>query len=94
MLLASIRSSGGLMKNIYKVVLVMAILLFSICLFSQENNDTKYSSEIMYNVSVVGAVKNPGVYMFPPTSRVSEAIKLANTLIDTLNVPVYAASNA
>ncbi|RLC55228.1 MAG: hypothetical protein DRH89_08085, partial [Candidatus Cloacimonadota bacterium] len=82
------------MKNIYKVVLVMAILLFSICLFSQENNDTKYSSEIMYNVSVVGAVKNPGVYMFPPTSRVSEAIKLANTLIDTLNVPVYAASNA
>ena len=94
MLLVSIRSSGGLMKNIYKVVLVMAILLFSICLFAQENSDTKYSNEIMYNVSVVGAVKNPGVYMFPPTSRVSEAIKLANTLIDTLNVPVYAASNA
>ncbi|MCK5050104.1 MAG: SLBB domain-containing protein [Candidatus Cloacimonetes bacterium] len=82
------------MKNIYKVVLVLAVLLSSICLFAQEDNGTQYSSDIMYNVSVVGAVKNPGVYMFPPTSRVSEAIKLANTLLDTLNVPVFAANNA
>ncbi len=94
MLLVSFRRSGGLMKNIYKVVLVLAVLLSSICLFAQEDNGTQYSSDIMYNVSVVGAVKNPGVYMFPPTSRVSEAIKLANTLLDTLNVPVFAANNA
>ena len=82
------------MKNIYKVVLVITVLLSSICLFAQEKKSTQYSNEIMYNISVVGAVKNPGVYMFPPTSRVSEAIKLANTLLDTLNVPVYAVSNA
>ena len=82
------------MKNIYKVILVMVVLFSSISLFAQGKSSMQYSSEIMYNVSVVGAVKNPGVYMFPPTSRVSEAIKLANTLLDTLNVHVYAASNA
>ncbi len=94
MLFISFISSGGLMKNIYKFVLVIAVLISSICLFAQEINNTQYSSEIMYNISVVGAVKNPGVYMFPPTSRVSQAIKLANTLLDTINVPVHAVSNA
>ena len=94
MLLVCFRRSGGLMKNIYKVVLVLAMIFSSICLFAQEDNTTQFSSEIMYNVSVVGAVKNPGVYMLFPTSRVSEAIKLANTLIDTLNVPIFAANNA
>ena len=82
------------MKNISKIILVMVVLLSSICLFSQENISQQFSSEIMYNVSVVGAVKNPGVYMVLPTSRVSEAIKFANTLVDTINVPVHAANNA
>jgi len=82
------------MKNIYKIILVLVVLLSSICLFAQEDISQQFSSEIMYNVSVVGAVKNPGVYMVLPTSRVSEAIKLANTLIDTINVPVHASNNA
>ncbi len=82
------------MKRIFNVIFMIVILLSSISLFAQENNNTQYSSEIMYNISVVGAVKNPGVYMFPPVSRVSEAIKLANTLLDTINVPIHAASNA
>ena len=82
------------MKNFYKFVLITAILISSISLFSQEDNNTKYGNEVMYNVSVVGAVKTPGVYALPPTSRVSQAIKFANTLLDTINVPVYAVSNA
>lgn len=94
MLLVNIRSLGGLMKNMYKIVLVLAVLFSSIYLFAQEHNGAQYSSEIMYNVSVVGAVNNPGVYMLLPTSRVSEAIKLANTLLDTINVPVHAVCNA
>lgn len=94
MLLVSISSLGGLMKNIYKVVLVMTIVFSSICLFAQENISQQYTNNIMYNVSVVGAVKNPGVYPFLPTSRVSEAIKLANTLLDTINIPIHVVSNA
>ena len=82
------------MKRIFNIIFVVAMLFSSISIFAQENNNTQYSGEIMYNVSVVGAVKNPGVYMFPSVSRVSEAIKLANTLLDTINVPIRAASNA
>ncbi len=35
-------------------------------------------SETLYNISVVGAIKNPGVYRLFPTSRISEAISMAN----------------
>jgi len=82
------------MNYLYKIIFVIIILLSSIYLFAEGINSSQYSSEIMINVSVVGAVKNPGVYMFLPTNRVSEAIRLANTLLDTINVPVHAASNA
>ena len=82
------------MKNISKIILVMVVLFSSICLFAQENISQQYSNNIMYNVSVVGAVKNPGVYPFPPTIRVSEAIKFANTLLDTINIPLHAVNNA
>jgi protein involved in polysaccharide export with SLBB domain len=33
--------------------------------------------QVYYNISVTGAVSNPGVYHLPPTSRLSEAIKIA-----------------
>lgn len=82
------------MKNINKFMLVIVVLLSSMCLFAAESGGMQYRGEIMYNVSVVGAVKNPGVYMLPPTSRISEAIRFANTLLDTINVPVHAANNA
>ncbi|HHE37371.1 MAG TPA: hypothetical protein ENL20_02225, partial [Candidatus Cloacimonetes bacterium] len=41
----------------------------------------------MYSISVVGAVRNPGVYQLPPTSRISQAIKRANFIpeIETEN---------
>jgi len=83
------------MNKSYKFILAVLLLLSTVLLSSQDTNTNEISNnDLMYNVSVVGAVKNPGVYLFPPISRVSEAIKLANTLLDTLNVPIHAASNA
>ena len=81
------------MKNKYKIMLVFAILFSSIYLLAMDINDLQNSSSIMYNVSVVGAVKNPGVYQIPPVYRVSEAIKLANTVLDTINIPIHTADN-
>lgn len=40
--------------------------------------------ETFYSVTVVGVVQNPGVHRLPPTSRVSDAIKIANTIQDTV----------
>ena len=36
-------------------------------------------SEVFYNVSVVGAIDNPGVFLVPPSTRVSEVIKLSES---------------
>lgn len=83
------------MNSVFRFILIVILLFTAAFLLSQEYNISDLdSNSFMYSVSVVGAVKNPGVYLFPPISRVSEAIKLANTLTDTINVPIHAASNA
>ena len=46
--------------------------------------------QIVYSVSVVGAVQNPGVYKVPPISRISDVLFLSNPKItiplDSLNI--------
>ncbi len=74
------------MFNIKRLI-VLTIILLSFCsLFSQSIEQLK-SVNVLYNVSVIGAVRNPGVYMVPPSCRVSQAIKMSNIIKDTLNVP-------
>ncbi|NQT65226.1 MAG: SLBB domain-containing protein [FCB group bacterium] len=75
------------MKNIYKFVLVTAILISSICLFAQGNIYIPNSNVIMYNISVVGAVNNPGVFTVPPSTRVSSVIKFSE--VEYLDVLKY-----
>ncbi len=70
-----------------KRLIVLIIILLSCCsLFSQSIEQLK-SANVLYNVSVIGSVSNPGVYMVPPSCRVSQAIKMSNVIRDTLNVP-------
>jgi protein involved in polysaccharide export with SLBB domain len=57
----------------YKIILIW--LLFSVCL-SAQISDAK--AQIYFNVSVTGAVADPGVYSVQPSTRVSELIKMAN----------------
>ena len=62
-------------KKIYFILFIF--LLITINLFAQIS---KYKQdEVLYNVSVVGAIDNPGVFMVPPSTRVSEVIKLSES---------------
>jgi protein involved in polysaccharide export with SLBB domain len=64
------------------------MVLLSWLMLAQANDYQEQLSsadQIVYSVNVVGAVKNPGIYMVPPSARVSMVIKLANTITDTLN---------
>jgi protein involved in polysaccharide export with SLBB domain len=69
----------------YGIYFMLVMSLLTGILPAQTEN-----SVILYSVSVVGAVKNPGVYRVPPISRISDVINLANrnmiTKIDTLNL--------
>ena len=58
-----------------KKIFLLALFFYTIFLFSQIN-----IVETFYNVSVVGAVENPGVYRVLPSSRLSEVISLANNI--------------
>ena len=55
------------------VLLILHVILGFSSLLAQIDLEHTY-----YSISVVGAVKNPGIYRLPPTSRVSEAINAAN----------------
>ncbi|MFO7896044.1 MAG: SLBB domain-containing protein, partial [Candidatus Cloacimonadales bacterium] len=64
------------------------LLLLSMLVMAKANDYQELlnsADQIVYSVNVVGAVKNPGIYMVPPSARVSMVIKLANTITDTLN---------
>jgi len=61
------------------LIILLAILCFSsLGLMAQINLSDLSKAEILYSVSVVGAVKNPGVYHVPPTTKLSEVVALAN----------------
>ena len=65
-----------------KIGFFAILILWSFSIFSIENMET-----ILYEVSVVGNVKNPGIYRLPPTSRVSEAINRANYVPEITSTP-------
>ncbi|MEA2103965.1 MAG: SLBB domain-containing protein, partial [Candidatus Cloacimonadota bacterium] len=66
--------------NLIAIILICTFLLNAGSVFALDEN---ISQRLFYNVSVVGQVKNPGTYKFPPTSRISDAIKYANIPLDT-----------
>lgn len=62
-------------KKIYFILFVFLIITINI--FAQIS---KYKQdEVLYNVSVVGAIDNPGVFLVHPSTRVSEVIKLSES---------------
>lgn len=62
-----------------KIILVLAVILTA-NLTAQIN-----LQEVYYNISVTGAVSKPGVYRLPPTSRLSEAIKIAQAKVTKIS---------
>ncbi|MDN5353546.1 MAG: polysaccharide biosynthesis/export protein [Candidatus Cloacimonadota bacterium] len=70
------------MKKFLGLLLIISI---SFGLFPQQNISSNiFQSSEMYNITVSGAVRSPGVYYMPPTSRVSQVIKRANAIPDSL----------
>ena len=66
------------MLKINKLVLILiALTMISSILYSEFNSASP--DEILYNVSLSGAVKNPGVFAVPPSARVSSVLKLSET---------------
>ena len=70
------------MKRVNLIVLLGVLCFSSFGLMAQVNFSELSSAEILYGVSVVGAVKNPGVYHVPPTTKLSEVVALANYIQD------------
>ena len=64
-----------MIKN-YKINLILLFVLLSISVLQAQFSLTN-STEILYNVSLSGAVNNPGVFLVPPSTRVSNVIKLS-----------------
>ncbi|MBL7149978.1 MAG: SLBB domain-containing protein [Candidatus Cloacimonetes bacterium] len=62
-------------KKIYFILFVF--LLIAINIIAQISNYRQ--NEVLYSVSVVGATNNPGVFLVPPSTRVSEVIKLSES---------------
>ncbi|MCF7793475.1 MAG: SLBB domain-containing protein [Candidatus Cloacimonetes bacterium] len=55
------------------IIFIILGILFSL----NAQYDEFDSAAMMYHVSLVGAVPNPGVFLVPPSTRVSQVIKLA-----------------
>jgi len=68
---------GGFVLKTNKLVL---IFLVAILIATMLNSEFQLSSsdELFYNVSLSGAVNNPGVFAVPPSTRVSSVLKLSN----------------
>ena len=79
------------MKKFLLILLLVALFVLGHAIDYEELLSS--SSTLNYSIHVVGAVKNPGLYLVPPNARVSTAIKLANTISDTLNIPVQTVLN-
>ncbi len=68
-----------------KVIVLFLMLITISTLWSQQQYTMQARDyESFYSVTVVGVVRNPGVHRLPPTSRVSDAMKFANTVQDTI----------
>lgn len=63
------------MKLNKKYILSIILIIAALNLFAQTQD---FNDNLLYNISVVGAVENPGVYSVTPVTHVSEALKLAN----------------
>jgi len=75
---AGLKNNNRLKKMINSsLTIILLLLIVTPFLKSQVQVDVT-----IYNVSVVGSVKNPGVYQLPPTSRISQAIEQANFIPD------------
>ena len=64
------------MLKINKIVLILYAVLLSVSILNSEFNITG-SEEILYNVSLSGAVNNPGVFTVSPSTRVSGVLQLS-----------------
>ncbi|HHD82889.1 MAG TPA: hypothetical protein ENK92_02165, partial [Bacteroidetes bacterium] len=62
--------------KINKIVLILYAVLLSVSILNSEFNITG-SEEILYNVSLSGAVNNPGVFTVSPSTRVSGVLQLS-----------------
>ncbi|MCD4817880.1 MAG: SLBB domain-containing protein [Candidatus Cloacimonetes bacterium] len=66
-----------MIKN--KFILILFFLIFSFVLgYSFDLQNISSGADILYNISIVGAVENPGVYRILPETRLSEVFKQAN----------------
>ena len=67
-------------KWFFLVLLILTTLCF---LAALELNPSNLSTTF-YSISVVGNVRSPGIYHMPPASRISEVVKIANAIPDSL----------
>jgi len=72
-------------KNIFLFFLILSPII--LCAQSKINVSQISNQYIEYTISVVGNVINPGTYLLQPTQRVSDAIKIANSIAsDSLTI--------
>lgn len=65
--------------------LYFILFLFLIITINLSAQISKYrQDEVLYNVSVVGAIDNPGVFLVSPSTRVSKVVKIASAISDSL----------
>ena len=63
---------------------LVLLILTTLCFLAALELNTSNLSATFYSISVVGSVKSPGIYHMPPASRISEVIKIANAMPDSL----------
>ncbi|MBT3168395.1 MAG: hypothetical protein HN952_01455 [Candidatus Cloacimonetes bacterium] len=68
--------------NSNKISLLWLIITLFCAVLSAEPID--FETDAPYSVSIVGAINNPGTYPILGNTRVSELIKIANVVIDSL----------
>jgi len=62
--------------KVNKLMLIIVATLVSVSILNSELSISN-SEQILYNVSLSGAVRNPGVFAVPPSTRVSSVLKLS-----------------
>jgi len=68
----------------FLALLIILSVAFSLAAQEDKTADFFQTSAEKYNITVSGAVKSPGVYYMPPTSRVSQVVKRANAIPDSI----------